>query len=61
MMINDLNTTSKPSNGTEIWKFVDDISTSEGLIKNSNSNMQSSLDSIMQFFGSLKNDMKLII
>ena len=39
--INDLNPIS---NGTDMWKFVDDVSTSEGLIKDSNCNMQSNLD-----------------
>ena len=52
VMINDLNPTY---NGIDIWKFVDDVSTSEGLIKNSNSNMQSNLDSIISF--SLQNHM----
>ena len=53
-MINDL----KPiSNGIDIWKFVDDVSTSEGLIKDSNSTMQSNLDSIISW--SLQNHMKL--
>ena len=40
-MIKDLNPIS---NGIDIWKFVDDVSTSEGLIKDSNSTMQSNLD-----------------
>ena len=44
VMINDLNPI--PS-GTDMWKFVDDVSTSEGLTKDSNSNMQSNLDSII--------------
>ena len=37
VMINDLNPVS---NGIDIWKFVDDVSTSEGLIKDSNSDRQ---------------------
>ena len=37
------------SNGIDIWKFADDISTSEGSIKDSNSNMQSNLDSIISW------------
>ena len=53
-MINDLNPI--PS-GTDMWKFVDDVSTSEGLTKNSNSNMQSNLDSIISW--SLQHHMKL--
>ena len=54
VMINDL----KPiSNGIDIWKFVDDVSTSEGLIKDSNSTMQSNLDSFVSW--SLQNHMKL--
>ena len=53
-MTNDLNSIS---NGTDMWKFADDVSTSEGLIKESNSNMQSSLDSIISC--SLQNHMKL--
>ena len=60
VMINDL----KPiSNGIDIvngirrWKFVDDVSTSDGLIKDSNSSMQSNLDSFISW--SLHNHMKL--
>ena len=44
------------SSGTDIWKYVDDVLTSEGLAKNSNSNMQSNLDSICSW--SLQNYMK---
>jgi hypothetical protein len=54
VMINNLN---PRSSGTDIWKYVDDVSTSEGLAKNSNSNMQSNLDSICSW--SLYNYMKL--
>ena len=54
VMINNLN---PRSSGTDIWKFVDDVSTSEGMAKNSNSNMQSNLDSICSW--SLQNYMKL--
>ena len=54
VMINDLNPI--PS-GTDMWKFVDDVSTSEGLTKDSNSIMQSNLDSIISW--SLQNHMKL--
>ena len=36
VMINNLNARSS---GRDIWKYVDDVSTSEGLAKNSNSNM----------------------
>jgi hypothetical protein len=54
VMINNLN---PRSSGTDIWKYVDDVSTSEGLAKNSNSNMQSNLDSICSW--SLQNYMKL--
>ena len=54
VMINDLKPTS---NGIDIWKFVDDVSTSEGLIKDSNSIMQSNLDSFVSW--SLQNHMKL--
>jgi len=54
VMINDL---TPISNEIDIWKFVDDVSTSEGLIKDSNSNMQSNLDSIISW--SLQNHMKL--
>ena len=54
VMINNLN---PRSSGTDIWKYVDDVSTSEGLAKNSNSNMQSNLDSICSL--SLQNYMKL--
>ena len=53
-MINDLNPIS---NGIDIWKFVDDVSTSEELIKYSNSSMQSNLDSFISW--SLQNHMKL--
>ena len=53
VMINNLNARSS---GTDIWKYVDDVSTSEGLAKNSNSNMQSNLDSICSW--SLQNYMK---
>ena len=53
-MINDPNPIS---NGIDIRKFVDDVPTLEGLIKDSNSNMQSNLDSII--FWSLQNHMKL--
>ena len=54
VMINDLNPIP---NGIDMWKFVDDVSTSEGLTKDSNSNMQSNLDSIISC--SLQNHMKL--
>jgi hypothetical protein len=54
VMINNLNSRSS---GTDIWKYVDDVSTSEGLAKNSNSNMLSNLDSICSW--SLQNYMKL--
>ena len=53
-MINDLNPIP---NGIDMWKFVDDVSTSEGLTKHSNSNMQSNLDSIISWF--LQNHMKI--
>ena len=43
VMINSLNTVSQESS---IWKFVDDVSLSEGLRKNSNSTLQSDLDNI---------------
>ena len=46
MINNHLNPISK---GIDIWKFADDISTSEGSIKDSNSNMQSNLDSIISW------------
>ena len=52
-MINDLNPIS---NGIDIWKFVD-VSISEGLTKDSNSNMHSNLDSIISWC--LQNHMKL--
>jgi hypothetical protein len=54
IMINNLN---PRSSGTDIWKYVDDVSTSEGLAKNSNSNMQSNLALICS--RSLQNYMKL--
>jgi hypothetical protein len=54
VMINNLN---PRSSRTDIWKYVDDVSTSEGLAKNSNSNMQSNLDSICSW--SPRNYMKL--
>ena len=54
VMINDLNPIS---NGIDIWKFFDDVSTSEGLIKDSNSSMQSNLDPFISW--SLQNHMKL--
>ena len=53
-MINDLNPIP---NGIDMWKFVDDVSTSEGLKKDSNCNMQSNLDSIISW--SLENHMKI--
>ena len=56
VMINDLNSIS---NGTDMWKFADDVSTSKGLIKESNSNMQSSLDSIISC--SLQNHINLTL
>ena len=43
VMINDLGVISHRTN---IWKFVDDISASEGLKNNSISNLQSNLDSV---------------
>ena len=54
VMIKDLNPIP---NGIAMWKFVDDVSTSEGLTKDSNSNMQSNLDSIISW--SSQNYMKL--
>ena len=43
MMVNDLNVVSR---GTDMQKFVDDISTWERLTRNDGSNIQSNLDSI---------------
>ena len=43
VMINDLDVISHRTN---IWKFVDDITASEGLKNNSISNLQSNLDSV---------------
>ena len=54
VMIND---PKSISNGIDIWKFVDDVSTSEGFIKDCNSSMQSNLDSFISW--SLQNHMKL--
>ena len=53
-MINDPNPIS---NGIDIWKFVDDVFVDDVNIKDSNSNMQSNLDSIISW--SLQNHMKL--
>ena len=54
VMINSLNTTSQESS---IWKFVDDVSLSEALTRNSNSSLQSDLDNIGKW--SADNWMKL--
>ena len=43
VMINDLKVIS---HGTDIWKFVDDISASERLVRNGSSDIQSNLDSV---------------
>ncbi len=43
VMINDLDV---KTHAMDIWKFVDDISTSEGITKDSNSKFQSCIDSI---------------
>ena len=43
VMINDLNV--KP-HSTDIWKFVDNVSTSENILKNSESEFQSNLNVI---------------
>ena len=54
VMINDL---KGISHGTDIWKFVDDISASERLVRNGSSDIQSNLDSITS--RSSENFMKL--
>ena len=43
VMMNDLDV---KTHAMDIWKFVDDISTSEGITKDSNSKFQSCIDSI---------------
>lgn len=43
VMVNNLSATSPESC---IWKYVDDVSLSKGLVRNSNSTIQSSLDAI---------------
>ena len=54
VMINDLKVIS---HGTDIWKFVDDISASERLVRNGSSDVQSNLHSITS--RSSENFMKL--
>ena len=54
VMINNLNI---PDLESRTWKYVDDVSLSEGLIRNSNSNIQTSLNTVASWSSS--NWMKL--
>ena len=54
VMINNLNI---PDLESRTWKYVDDVSLSEGLIRNSNSNIQASLNTVASWSSS--NWMKL--